>query len=328
MWSMPEWVPERIRQALGPGWEVVAPDVPADGSGDGASTLSPEIEAALKGAEIYLGFGIPPEVLQAGPELRWVHSGAAGVGGSLHEQMRTSPVQFTNSAGIHGPPMAETVVAMAMYFARGLDLATKSQAAGEWAAETFLAAASPVREIAGSTAVVVGYGGVGRQVGSRLAALGVRVIGVRRKVPDNGPQTYNVVGAAALRSVLPRADLLVLTVPGTEETRRLIGAEELALLPAGSVLINVARGPVLDEDALVQSLRSGHLRGAGLDVFREEPLPPESPLWTLSNVLMTPHVSAVGRGFWDRQIRLIEKNIQRYLGGGALLNLVDKDAGY
>lgn len=328
MWSMPDTIPGRIQEALGPGWELSAPDVPADGSGDGASTLSPEISTALADSEIYLGFGIPPDVLAAGPGLRWVHSGAAGVGGSLHPTMRSSDVQFTNSAGIHGPPMAETVVAMALYFARGLDLAARSQANARWGADAVLAADSPVREVAGSTALVVGYGGVGREVGSRLAALGARVIGVRRTLPNQGPSEHNVVGADALHSVLPNADLLVLTVPGTGETQHLVGASELALLPRGSVLINVARGPVVNEPALIQALRSGHLRGAALDVFEEEPLPGASELWRLPNVLITPHVSAVGRGFWDRQIRLIEQNISRYLHGRPLLNLVDKEAGY
>lgn len=328
MWSMPAWVPDRVRKALGPGWDLQAPDVPADGSGDGASSLCPEIEDVLGGAEVYLGFGIPPEVLRAGPGLRWVHSGAAGVGGSLHSEMRESAVLFTNSAGIHGPPMAETVLAMAMHFFRGLDLATRGKAEKRWARDEFLAADSPVKELAGSTAVVVGFGGVGREVGSRLAALGVRVIGVRRRQPASGPEVHHVVGIEELHAMLPRADLLVLTVPGTDDTQRLIGRDELALLPEGAVLINVSRGTVIDEPALVDALTGGRVRGAGLDVFAQEPLPGASPLWELDNVLMTPHVSAVGRGFWERQVRLIEQNIARFLSDRPLLNLVDKQAGY
>ena len=137
-----------------------------------------------------------------------------------------------------------------------------------------------------------------------------------------------MVGIESLSALLPGADLLILTVPGTDETKHLVGAEQLDLLPDHAVLINVSRGFVIDEDALVDVLRSGGLRGAGLDVFAQEPLPGDSPLWDMDNVLITPHVSAVGRGFWERQVRLLERNIDRYKSGGPLLNVVDKKAGY
>ena len=328
VWAMPEDVPGRIQRTLGPEWRVVAPDEPADGSGDGQSTLTPGVTAALADAEVYLGFGIPEAVLQAAPRLRWVHSGAAGVGGSLTPEMRRRNVRFTNSAGIHGPPMAETVVGMALYFARGFDLARRGHREQRWTAERFLAADSPVRELAGAHAVIVGYGGIGREVASRLAALGMRVTGVRRRAPQKEEGVEHVVGVDALPAVLPTADLLVVTVPETAETRGLLDAPALSLLPTHAVLVNVSRGSVVDQDALEEALRAGVLRGAGLDVVREEPLPDGHPLWSLPNVLVTPHVSAVGTRFWDRQAALIEENVRRYLAGEPLLNEVDKEAGY
>src|SRR5690606_1309241 len=192
----------------------------------------------------------------------------------------------------------------------------------------FEAADTPVREVAGTTLGLVGFGGIGREVASRARALGMEVLALRRRRAE-APQGVEVhSGPEGLAELLRRSDHLVLALPETPETRGMIGAAELAGMKEGAVLVNVARGGVLDEEALARALEGGRLRGAALDVFREEPLPPESPLWGLPNVLVTAHVSATSRGFWRRETDLIVENLRRYLAGEPLLNEVDKQAGY
>lgn len=349
IWAMPAWVPERIRAALPEGWELHVADAETDGSGDGAGRVAPAVLAAVAGAEVYLGYGIAAALLRAGPGLRWVHSGAAGVGSSLTPEMRASRVVFTNSAGIHAPPMAETVLAMILHFGRGLDFAVRNQAAGRWSTEPYYVAGAPLRELTASTVGLVGYGGIGREVARRVAALGGRVVALRRGAaapadaalePVGGGATLErrievVSGPAGLDRVLTGSDVVVLCVPDTPATRGTIDAAALARMRPGAVLVNVGRGRLVDEDALVTALREGRIRGAGLDVFVREPLAAGHPLWGLPNVLVTPHVSAVTQGFWARETALIEHDLACYLEGDdphapgtRWRNVVDKEAGY
>jgi phosphoglycerate dehydrogenase-like enzyme len=342
IWAMPTWVPERIREALPAGWELQVMTEVTDGSGDGAGRVAPAVLEAVSDAEIYFGYGIAAELLLSAPGLRWVHSGAAGVGSSLTPEMIASPVLFTNSAGIHAEPMAETVLAMILFFGRGLDFAVTNKAGGIWSTDPFYVAGAPLRELPDTTVGLVGFGGIGREIARRVASLGARVVAVKRTAP--GPSEANLMpirggeglgdaiellhGSSGLDAVLRESDVVVLCAPETDETRGMMGAAALARMRDGALLINVGRGKVLDQDALVAELASGRLRGAGLDVFAKEPLAPGHPLWGMENVLITPHVSAVTRGFWTRETTLITGNIERYLAGEPLVNLVDKAAGY
>ncbi len=331
LWAIPGWAVEEVRAALPAGWEVVEVRAEADGRGDGGAP-SDEALAAVRGAEVYAGFGVPRALFLAatageGARLRWAHSAAAGVGAALYPEMRASDVVLTNSAGIHAEPMAETAMGMLLHFARGLDLAVRAQAARHWDKEPFERLSSPVREVAGTTLGILGLGGIGRAVARRGAALGMRVVATRRRAGDvEGVDVLS--GRGALDRLLAASDHLVVAAPLTDETRGMLGARELALLPDGAVLVNLSRGGVVDEEALVAALRDGRLRGAGLDVFATEPLPPESPLWDLPNTLLTPHVSGTSRQFWRRQVDLLVANLRRHLSGDPLLNTVDKSAGY
>jgi phosphoglycerate dehydrogenase-like enzyme len=328
LWTLPDWALEEIRAAFPAGWETAAVDAHSDGRGDGGGP-SPEALAAMPGAEVYMGYGIAPELFRAaGGGLRWVHSGAAGVGGALYPEMRDSRVVLTNSAGIHAEPIADTVLAMALHFARGLDFAVRAQAERRWDKAPFEAAGAPVRETDELTVGILGLGGIGRAVARRFAALGARVLATRRGGGDAPDGVELVRGDDALGRLLEASDVLVVAVPDTPETRGMLGRAELRRLPRGAVLVNVARGRVLDEDALVEALREGRLRGAALDVFAREPLPAESPLWGLSNVLVTPHVSGTSHRYWRRETDLVVENVRRYLAGEPLLNTVDKHAGY
>lgn len=329
IWSIPEWAVEEIRGALRPGWELVVVETPTDGSGDGAGGPSAEAIRAVADARAYAGFGIPPQIVKAGENLEWVHTGTAGVGSSITPELRRSGAVLTNSAGVYGPPMAETVVGMILHFARGFDRAVGGQWRGIWDPEPFRKRNPAVREVAGSTVGLVGFGGIGREVHRRVRALGARVLALKRtpcEAPDEGTEV--LTGSEAFPRLLEESDYLVLTAPATGETRSLVDASALERMKPGAVLVNVARGSLVDQEALVEALRSGRLRGAGLDVFQHEPLPEGDPLWDLENVLITPHVSGATPDFWWRQTDLIVENLNRWFSGRPLRNQVDLDAGY
>lgn len=363
-WAMPPWVPEEIGAALPGEWTLHVMETEADGSGDGMVNLDPALVYAAREAEVYLGYGIPAALLRAGKELGWVHSGAAGVRGSLTPEMLSSEVLFTNSKGIHGPPMADTALGMILHFSRGLDFGVAAKARGDWDKDPFYSGGHPLMEVAHSTVGVFGFGGIGREVARRVLALGARVLAFDRgpeafegssgrfedgvgyggqhpegRVPE-GTGAVQPEGDPLLASVEPlhgedgfgrllaESDVLVLTAPETPESRGIFDAEALARMRPHAPLINISRGRLVDEEALVEALASGRLRGAGLDVFAQEPLPEGHPLWGLPNVLITPHVSAVTRHFWRRQTDLIVENFRRYSVGETLLNLVDKEAGF
>jgi phosphoglycerate dehydrogenase-like enzyme len=330
LWCMPEGDVERIRAVLPPDWELVRVREEADGSGDGLPRATPGLREVLRDAEVYCGFGIPRELFAASEKLRWLHSGAAGVGGSLYREMLESDVVFTNSAGTHGVPVAEHALAMMFYFARALDQVQASQRAGWlWDRDRIACAPSPVAELTGSVVGIIGLGGIGRQVARRARALGMQVWALDREpAAGAGGEADRLFGPGDLEALLKGSDYVVLTVPHTAETDGLIGAGALAAMKPGAVLINVSRGPIVDEEALIAALRAGSIRGAGLDVYSDEPLPPTSPLWELENVCLTPHVAGVSPRFWERETELILENLRRYLAGEPLLNMVNKQAGY
>lgn len=332
IWAMPDWAVDELRRAIPKGWELHVARSVVDGSGDGGGDASAEVLSAVDGARVYIGFGIPAAVVEVGEgTLEWVHSGAAGVGSSLHEPMLRSEARFTNSAGIHGPPMAETVLGMLLYFARGLDFAVAGKQRGEWDEAPFLAADTPVGELASMTVGILGYGGIGREVGRRLRSLGSTVLGLRGSPPAESQDDLGVRllhGERGLEALLGESEALVISAPETPATRGIMTAERIRSLRPGAVLVNVARGRLIDEDALLDALEDGHLRGAGLDVFHTEPLPEGHPFWSAPNVLVTPHTSAVTRGFWRREMDLILENLSRLRTGDPLLNEVDRERGY
>ncbi|MCE2422471.1 MAG: D-2-hydroxyacid dehydrogenase [Gemmatimonadetes bacterium] len=333
LWTMPDQAVEEIRSALGEGWEVESVRVPLDATGDGARTTPPEVIAAVRDAEIYCGWGIRPQLFEAARSLRWFHSGAAGVRASLFGAMRVSDVIFTNSAGAYSEPLAEHALAAIFHFSRALDVAVRAQREARWVQRDLIAAGSPLQaggEVGGSTLGIVGYGGTGRTLARKAAALGMKVQAVRRTAAD--PELPGHLSGCSppegLRDLLGTSDYIVLAAPETAATRKMIGADEVGAMKAGAVFINLSRGSLVDDAPLIAALRAGQLRGAALDVFRTEPLPPDSPWWELENVLVTPHVGGTSGHFWRRQTGLILRNVGRYLAGRRLENLVNKEAGY
>jgi phosphoglycerate dehydrogenase-like enzyme len=244
--------------------------------------------------------------------------------------MLSSSVILTNSAGVHAIPIAETVLGGVLYLLRGLDMAVEQQRERRWDKSRFVADDSPLRELGGCQVLILGAGGIGTEVARRLAVFGARCVGVRRR-PERGapPGFERVVGRESFDDELPAADVVVLAAPLTSETEAALDAGRIDRLRSGAIVVNVARGALLDEQALATAVASGRIRGAVLDVFREEPLAADSPLWQLRSVLVTPHISPVSPGrFWPRQLELFLDNWRRYLQGAPLRNLVDKRAGY
>ena len=329
-WALPPEGAARIRAAAPWGWDVVIASTPAESDGDGGRAASPEVLEAMREAEVYFGFGLTRELFLAAPRLRWVQSAAAGVASLLYPEMLASDVLITNSAGIMGDPIAEQVIAGILYFVRNLDIAVDQQRQALWNKEPFVSDAALVRELGECRALIVGMGGIGSAVARRLAAMGCECVGLRRRPDQPSPEGFiRSRGLNDIERELPEADILVLATPLTPLTRGLLSASRLDILPAGAIVVNVARGALVDEPALTDRLAAGRLRGAVLDVFLEEPLPPTSPLWGLRNVLVTPHVAAVSpRLFWERELALFLDNWERYTAGLPLRNLIDKHAGY
>jgi phosphoglycerate dehydrogenase-like enzyme len=329
-WALPASGAERIRAAAPDGWSIHIATSQTSSDGDGGRQTSAEVLDVVRDAEVYFGFGIARDIFLAARQLRWVHSAAAGVGALLFAELRESDVMVTNSAGIMGETIADHVLAGVLHFVRCLDIAIDQQRRGEWNKVPFVGDESTVRELSECRPLIVGTGGIGSAVATRLSAFGCRPTGVRRRLELGLPPGFQrVVSFHDLDEELPRSDIVVLAMPLTPLTRGLLSASRLDCLPRGAIVVNVARGALLDEAALASGLASGRLRGAVLDVFDHEPLPPDSPLWKLPNALITPHVAAVSpRMFWDREVGLFLENWTRYREGRPLRNHVDKDAGY
>jgi phosphoglycerate dehydrogenase-like enzyme len=303
---------------------------PTSSDGDGPQGASDEALGVIREAEAYFGFGITADLLAAAPKLRWVHSAAAGVGNVLKSGIAGTDVALTNAAGVHSIPMAEFVVGGVLHFLRGFDVAIDQQRRREWSKAFFVADDSPLRELGDCRVLIVGTGGIGGETATRLSCLGATCIGVRRRPELGAPQGFRaVVGTDRLDEELSNADVLVLAAPLTGQTAHLIGRERLERLPRNAIVVNVARGALMDEEAVADLLEEGRLRGAVLDVFTEEPLPSDSRLWSLRSALVVPHVSPVSPGrFWPRSLDLFLDNWHRYSNGQPLRNLVDKHEGY
>jgi phosphoglycerate dehydrogenase-like enzyme len=329
-WALTPEGEQRLRREAPDGWEIEVVQAPTSSDGDGPQGGTEESVRLVADAEVYFGFGITADVLHAARRLRWVHSAAAGVGNVLKSGIADTDVMLTNAAGIHGPPIGEFIVAGILHFMRGFDVAIAQQRRGEWSKAFFVADDSPMREVGGSRVLIVGTGGLGGEAARRLTCLGAICIGVRRRPELGAPNGFSaVVGMDGLEAELAHADVVVLAAPLTPGTNELLNRRRLGLLPSHAIVVNVARGAMLDEEALADLLDAGRLRGAVLDVFRQEPLATTSRLWQLRSALIVPHVSPVSPGrFWPRSLDHFLDNWRRYVSGQPLRNLVDKQAGY
>lgn len=282
----------------------------------------------ISGAEVAFSSQVYREQLAAASRLRWIHSPAAGVGGMLYPEMLQSPVVITNSRGMAADTIAEHAIAVTLVMFRRLHTAVRRQVERRWAQDE-IAAGTPNRAISGAHVLIVGLGTIGSAIGAKFAALGARVSGIRRRPDGSRPAGVGAVAAPdALHDLLREADVVVISAPETSATRHMFGARELASMKPDALLINVSRGKLVDEAALIDALQRGRIGGAALDVFEHEPLAAESPLWSLPNVLITPHTSGFRPDHWDAATNLFAENLRRFESGKPLLNIVDKQAGY
>jgi phosphoglycerate dehydrogenase-like enzyme len=255
------------------------------------------------------------------PELKWLHITRAGVPLSLAALLEGRPTQLTNASGVHAPGIAEYVLGVTLaHLQRHQDLQALNRSRDWDKRFTF-------RELGGATVGILGPGAIGLAAARLFKAFGARVVGLRRR-PEPLPDLDRTYTPADLAEFLPDLDVLVIAAPLTRETQSLLGAAELARLKRGAYLVNIARGAIVDETALLEALRSGQVGGAALDVFEDEPLPPASPFWSAPNVLVTPHMSGKTDRVNDRRFSLFADNLARFVAGEPLRNVVDVKLGY
>ncbi|MBU7583804.1 MAG: D-2-hydroxyacid dehydrogenase [Nostoc sp. TH1S01] len=277
-------------------------------------------------AEVYLSWfflksHILHRVLAAAPALRWHHAPNAGVNHILTPTYLERNLILTNGAGVHAIPIAEFVLTYILAHAKNLADLQALQAEHHWKR------GFPIQELTDATLLIIGAGGIGQAIASRAKAFGMKIIGTRRH-PQPLPNFDQVVGVDEWRSHLPEADYVVVATPLTSETKNLIDESVLRSLPPHAYLINIARGAVVDEPALIKALTEGWIAGAALDTVVTEPLPADSPLWSVSNIFITPHCSGHSPKVKQRSVELFLDNFNRYQTGQPLRNVVDKQAGY
>jgi phosphoglycerate dehydrogenase-like enzyme len=316
LWNVPAWFGARLRDQF-PQLQIVQRD-----SYEG-------IEEHLKDAEIVFTISLWPEQFAVAEKLRWIHAPTAAVHQLLFAELVESDVVITNSTEVHGPVVAEHVMALIFALAKKIPQAVTFQQKRVWAQEAMWKQGSRLHEIAGATLGLIGLGSIGRRVARMASALGMRVIGVREHVEKGRPEGVETVfSPAELDELLKQSDYVVVAAPLLAQTTGLINAARLAIMKPEAYLINVGRGPLVDELALVEALRGQRIAGAALDVFEKEPLAADSPLWAAENLLITPHTAGLTDKLWNRHYELFSENLRRYLAGQPLQFVVDKQKGY
>lgn len=313
MWHPPAWFVDRLRTEF--------PQVLIANSSNKRTD-----EDALRDADVMIGWSISPEQLRAATGLRWIYSITAAIDQFLFPQLVASDVAICNAARVHGPVVAEHAIAMMLALAKRVPSAVRYQNRRKWAMEAIWK--ERPHEIAGARLLVVGLGSIGAEVAALGAALKMHVTGVRQNPEHGANGVHQVLGYAQLDQAITDADFVVLAAPLTPQTKHLIDERRLQLFKPGAYLINVARGGLIDEIALVKALRDGWLAGAALDVFTEEPLPRRSKLWKMPQVLITPHTAFLSDKAWERHYVAFSANFKRYLAGQSLEGVVDKRRGY
>ena len=279
--------------------------------------------AEIHGADAHL---LTPDFLAAAKNLRWVQSWSAGVDRylGLKGLMENEAITFTNMKGAHGPVISEHVFAMLLSLRRDLAAYRAAQREGRWDRRAGTGQAA----LAGTTLVVAGMGGIGREIAKRGRAFDMKVLATVRTARAAPDYVAELGTAKDLDRFLAQADVIAIALPLTKETRGLFDAKRLARIKKGAILVNIARGAIVDTPALIEALASGHLCGACLDVTDPEPLPPDSPLWKMNNVIITPHVAGRAELTRERRLSIFRDNVKRFATGQPLVNVVDKKAGY
>jgi phosphoglycerate dehydrogenase-like enzyme len=281
-----------------------------------------DIEAALPDIEIATG-RFPHQFFAQAPQLKWYQGWGAGTNWLMHHpEVIDLDFVLTNTSGMHAIPISEHIFGFMLNFARGMYLSVRRQAEQDWQRPT------EVFHLLDKTMLLVGVGAIGERTAHLAKAFGMRVIGLRRHPERSLPHVDHMLGPEALLTQLPQADFVVLTQPLTHETKNMFGPAEFKAMKKTAYFINIGRGGTVQEPALIRALQEGWLAGAGLDVFATEPLPPESPLWTMENVIITPHCSGSQPDYIGTAMGIFLDNLNRYVTDQPLRNVVDKKLGY
>jgi phosphoglycerate dehydrogenase-like enzyme len=304
---------QRVRREQAP----LSPDTRA-----AEAPLTTEQADAFARCEIVLSLDAPIDIATVAPRLRWIQAIGSGVG-QFQACGLPSSVTLTNGAGIGAPPIAEWVIGRILQIYKAFPLHDARAREHRW--EMALGAL-----VMGKTVSIIGLGAIGNEVAKRARPFGLKLLGIRRsyRAGMTSPYVDELFGPDSLAQVLGRSDVVVLAAPGTGENESMFDAAAFAAMKPGSVFVNVARGTLVDESALIDALRSGHLAAAALDVMRHEPMADDDPLWDAPNVLISPHSSASGEGYMDRAFDLFVRNLEHYLQGEPLENVVDLSGGY
>jgi len=316
LWNAPDWFAEKL-QCDFPGLNVV------DLHGYEG------IEQQIPDADIAIAWSIRPEQFRLAKKLRWIHSTAAAVHQLMFPELIESDVILTNAREVHGPVVAEHVMALIFALAKRIPQAVSLQQRHHWGQRDIWESRPRSREVAGATLGLIGLGSIGRAVAHTASKLGMKVIAAREHTEKEAPAgVTQVFSSLQIDALLALADYVVLCAPVTPRTQGVMNAARIAKMKHDACLINVSRGPLIDETALIDALRNRRIGGAALDVFAVEPLPADSPLWDLDNLLITPHTAGLTEKLWGRQYEFYTENLRRFLAGQPLLGMVDKRKGY
>jgi phosphoglycerate dehydrogenase-like enzyme len=291
------------------------------------STAEDFVAAAAR-ATVILAWGADRDLLSrmlvSCPRLRWLHIMSAGINHLLSKELDETAVPITNARGVFSPSLGEWALGAILYFAKDFRRLVRSQGQHLW--DPFDCVL-----VSGQTVGIVGYGDIGRAVACRARAMGMRVLGLTRRGPQPGGTdefAEQIFGAADIIAMIRQCDYVVIAAPLTPETRGLVGAAELAAMKPDAVLINIGRGPIVDEEALIRVLGEGRIKGAALDVFHREPLPADDPLYSLENVLFSPHCADHTPDWLDNAMEFFLQNLERHRAGEPLQNVLAKGLGY
>jgi phosphoglycerate dehydrogenase-like enzyme len=287
----------------------------------------PQLPEQLADMDIFVGSSLRAEQFKLAAKLKWIHASAAGVSQLMYPELRRSGVLLTNASGVFSIPMAEHTMALLLAMNRNLPQSIHQFDRALWNVQE-LWDNQNLTELNGKVLLIIGYGSIGREIARRAKAFDMRVWGVTRSGKGDAALAERVAPVSELHGLLPHADYVVIAAPQTQQTDKLIGREELALLKPEARLVNVSRGSLLDEKELIRALEEGRLAGAALDVTESEPLPPDNPLWKAPRLFLTPHTSALSDRLWHRQTDLVLQLLERWFSNQPMFNQVDLNEGY
>lgn len=287
-----------------------------------------EFQREIPGADIVAGRWLRAEEFALARKLKWIHSFATGIAQMMYPALQQSSVEVTNAGSVHCVPISEYVLGGLIALSRRFPDCMRYQQEGRWMQQELWNAPIRPRELCGQVLLFIGFGAIGRAVATVIRPLGMRVWAVTRSGRADPELAEKSFPSAKLHEALPEADFVLVAAPDLPETRGMIGERELALMKPTAYFLNVARGVIVDEPALIRALERRAIAGAMLDVTSKEPLPADSPLWKLDNAFITPHVSALTDHVWERQEHLLNENLERWFSGKELLNRVDLSRGY